>query len=297
MRQGGHRRVAVGAVTLVLGLALAGSARAKVIDVHPRHPGHLQRVIDKASNGDTLRIHGGRYKGGIVVDKRLRLIGVSRRRPLIDALCASHYAVAVTHGGVLLRYLKVSGADDSFESAEVDFSFQPSGTARGLVVRDSCGADYGINVYRGEAIHVLHNTGSGFDDSGIYIGGIVSTGSGTLLVRGNHMHGNNRGAIVEDSPQSTDIRVTDNDLTRNDVPPGEGSPAGLFVHNSDGVRIARNRIYFNGDGSEGYGIHLDPNSDHNRLFDNRAYGNETENLFDEGTGNCGSGNSFTIAPC
>ena len=167
----------------------------------------------------------------------------------------------------------------------------------GLVVHDTCGADYGINVYRGEAIHVLHNTGSGFDDSGIYIGGIVSTGGGTLLVSGNHVDRSNRGAIVEDSLQSTDIRVTDNVLSHNDIPPGVGSPAGLFVHNSDGVRIARNRLDSNGDGSMGYGIRLDPNSDNNRLFDNRAHRNDTQNFLDEGTGNCGSGNSFSITPC
>jgi nitrous oxidase accessory protein len=289
--------VAGAAATIALSAGiLASPAAANELNVHPGQR-TLQRAIQRAQNGDTLRIHRGHYHGAVVVDKRLRLVGVSKRRPVIDGDCASHFAVEVNHGGVLLRHLKVIGADDSFESAEVDFSFEPSGTAKGLVVGDSCGADYGINVYRGEAIHILDNRGSGFDDSGIYIGGILSTGSGDLLVSANHMHGNNRGVIVEDSVESTDIRVLDNTLNANDIPPGEGTPSGVFVHNSDGVRFARNRLDSNGDGSEGYGIHLDPNSDGNRLFGNRARGNDARNLLDEGSGNCGAANSFPIAPC
>jgi nitrous oxidase accessory protein NosD len=295
MRRKGLVAGAAAAIALSAGI-LASPAAANELNVHPGQR-TLQRAIHRAQNGDTLRIHRGHYHGAVVVDKRLRLVGVSKRRPVIDGDCASHFTVEVNHGGVLLRHLKVIGADDSFESAEVDFSFEPSGTARGLVLGDRCDADYGINVYRGEAIHVLDNRGSGFDDSGIYIGGIVSTGGGALLVSGNHMRGNNRGVIVEDSVESTDIKVLDNTLSENDIPPGEGTPSGIFVHNSDGVRFARNRLDGNGDGSEGYGIQLDSNSDGNRLFGNRARGNDTRNLLDEGSGNCGAANSFPIAPC
>jgi parallel beta-helix repeat protein len=295
MRRSGLVAAAAAAIALSAGV-LASPALAKDLNVHPGKR-TLQRAIHRAQDGDTLLIHRGHYHGAVVVDKRLRLVGVSRRRPVVDGDCASHFTMEVNHGGVLLRHLKVIGADDSFESAEVDFSFQPSGTAKGLVVRDSCDADYGINVFRGKAIHILDNRGSGFDDSGIYIGGILGTGGGALLVSGNHMHGSNRGLIVEDSDEFTDIKVLDNTLSENDIPPGEGAPSGIFVHNSDGVRFARNRLNGNGDGSEGYGIHLDPNSDDNRLFDNRARGNDTRNLLDEGSGNCGAANSFAIAPC
>jgi len=295
MRRSGLVAGVAAAMALSAGI-LASPATAKKIDVHPG-PQALQRAIHHAQASDTLRIHRGHYHGSVVVDKRLHLVGVSKRRPVIDAGCASHFALEVNHAGVLLRHLRVIGADDSSLSAEVDFSFQPTGTAKGLVVRDPCGAEYGINVYDGQAIHVLDNRGSGFDDSGIYIGGIASTGDGALIVSGNQMHGNNRGVIVEDSLQSTDIKVLDNTLNRNDIPPGEGAPSGIFVHNSDGVRFAHNRLNDNGDGSEGYGIHLDANSDNNRLFTNRAHGSDTQNLLDEGTGNCGERNTFPIAPC
>jgi nitrous oxidase accessory protein NosD len=116
-------------------------------------------------------------------------------------------------------------------------------------------------------------------------------------VRGNELFGNNRGIIVEDTVASADVRVSSNDSHANNIPPGEGTPAGIFVHNSDGVRFAHNRLNRNGDGDVGYGIHLDANSDDNRLFDNVARHNETRDRVDEGTGNCGSHNSFAIEPC
>jgi nitrous oxidase accessory protein NosD len=295
MRRSGLVAGVAAAIALSVGI-VASPAAASKINVHPG-PRAIQRAIHHAQGGDTLRIHRGRYHGSVVVDKRLRLVGVSKRRPVIDAGCASHFALEVNHAGVLLRHLRVIGADDSPLSAEVDFSFQPTGTAKGLVVRDSCDAEYGINVYQGQAIHIRDNRGSGFDDSGIYIGGIASTGGGALVVSGNRMRGNNRGVIVEDSVQSTEIKVLDNTLNHNDIPPGEGVPSGIFVHNSDGIRFIHNRLNDNGDGSEGYGIHLDANSDNNRLLTNRAHGNDSQNLFDEGTGNCGERNSFPIAPC
>jgi hypothetical protein len=63
------------------------------------------------------------------------------------------------------------------------------------------------------------------------------------------------------------------------------------------VLFRANTLNGNGDGSEGYGVHLDPNSDNNHLVDNVAKQNETRNLFNEGSGNCGSGNSFPISAC
>jgi parallel beta-helix repeat protein len=285
-----------GVVVAALTALFTPAASADTIDVH-QAPNAIQHAINSASGGDTLRIHSGVYHEAVDVNKALTLVGVGDTRPVINGDCGSHFTVESSHNGVTLKHLKVTGADDSFESAEVDFSGRASGRAKDLVVRDHCDADYGINVFNGQQIKVLDSSGIGFDDSAIYIGGISSTGGGSLVVSGNNLSGNNRGIIIEDSVQSTDIRVTHNLSHDNDIPPGEGSPAGIFVHNSDGVLFRANTLNRNGDGSEGYGIHLDSNSDNNRLFDNIAHNNETDAYLDEGTGNCGGGNSFSVFVC
>jgi nitrous oxidase accessory protein NosD len=279
-------------------LACPPGAAAHVVNVHPG-PQAIQGAIASAEPGDTLRVHAGTYDENLVVDQRLVIQGArGEARPVIDAGCSRHFAVEVNHGGVVLRRLTVTGADASFESSEVDFEGLGTGTAHNLVVRDGgCGADYGINVFASRAIAVTDNRGTGFDDSGVYIGGIQSTGDGTLLVEGNHLFGNNRGVIVEDTARSADVRVVGNRLNRNDVPPGEGAAAGLFVHNSDGVAIRGNVTDRNGDGTSGYGILIDPTSDRNRLYANVSRHNDAKNLLDENGSSCGGSNSFPISPC
>ena len=131
---------------------------------------------------------------------------------------------------------------------------------------------------------MVDNRGSGFSDSAIYIGGITTTGDGVLRVNRNEALGNNRGIIVEDSAGG-DLRFKDNEVHDNSSA-GEGEPSGIFVHNSDGVLFSGNRVHDNGK----YGIHIDANSDGNRFFDNTVSGNPGANFFDEGSGNCGSGN-------
>jgi nitrous oxidase accessory protein NosD len=278
--------------------ALATSAAAKAIEVHPG-PNALQHAIHAADPGDTLRVHGATYHEAVTVNKRVHIVGVGRKRPVIDGQCGTRYTVDVAANGVHLDHLKVVGGDEGFGPypGEVDFTGLDSGRAQDLVVHNTCDAEYGINVNSSKRIKLIGNRGSGFDDSGIYIGDITSTGDGSLMVRGNSLFGNNRGIIVEDTVEHANVVVADNDSHDNDIPPGEGTPAGIFVHNSDGVRFAGNLLNGNGDGDTGYGIHFDLDSDHNRVLDNVARHNDTRNLLDEGTANCGSGNSFSIPHC
>jgi parallel beta-helix repeat protein len=271
----------------------AGARASRVVQVHP---GELGPAIEAASGGDTLVVHAGTYRGSFVVDKRINILGARKeRRPLIDGRCATRVTIAVTHAGVVLRHLQVVGADEGFGSfpSEVDFSGVASGGARGLLVRDTCDAEYGINVFGSRAVAVIGNRGRGFSDSTIYIGGITSTGDGALTVRGNEAFGNNRGIIVEDSAGGR-VRLLGNRAHDNTIS-GEGAPAGIFLHNSDGVLLSGNVASDNGR----FGIHLDANSDHNRLLDNTARGNPWGNFRDEGKGNCGAGNhpdSFPSCP-
>ncbi len=271
---------------------MPATAAARTIDVHPRGPAShpLQRAINRADPGDRIRVHHGRYREAIAVDKRLDIFAArGERRPVIDARCRASVVVDVEANRVSLDGLGVVGSTDAFT---VNFVNIGSGRVNDLRLVNTCGeALYGVNVYGKGAIRITNNDARGYRDAGYYVGSIGSTGKRTLLIRGNTASGNNRGVIVEDSA-GVDIRVVDNVLNRNAIG-GEGIPSGIFVHNSDGMLFRGNRTNDNGV----YGIHVDASSDGNVLRDNRAAGNGTDNYFDEGTGTCGSGNSFPLPAC
>ena len=284
-------------LVLVAGLApqtgAADSARGgRTIQVHP---GQLQRALHQAAAGDTLVIHHGRYRGAFAITERLRLIGArGEPRPVIDGRCRNSVTLAVRHSDVVLRRLEVVGADEGFGqfAIEVDFQGVATGSARHLLVRDTCDAEYGINVFGSGAVDVTGNRGYGFSDSAIYIGGITDTGDAALRVNGNTVYGNNRGIIVEDSLGGR-VRLVEN-IAHDNTAAGEGAPSGIFLHNSDGLFLRGNQTYRNGL----YGIHLDPNSDRNRLFENASMANPGGNFFDQGSGNCGARNlPDAFPPC
>jgi hypothetical protein len=277
---------------LALALLAAPAAVARTIDVHPRGPASnpLQRAINRADAGDRIRVHHGRYRESIVIDERLRLFAArDERRPVIDARCDSSIVVEVAANGVALEGLKVVGSADAFA---VDFTNIATGRVEDTRLVNTCGrALYGVNVFGKGAIRIIGNDARGFLDAGYYVGSIGSTGKRALVIRNNTASANNRGAIVEDSA-GVDIRVIGNVLDGNTID-GEGIPSGIFVHNSDGMLFKGNRTRGNGV----YGIHVDSESDDNAFRRNASSGNGTANYFDEGTGNCGSGNSFSLPPC
>lgn len=270
-------------LALPIALALPAAAPARTVDVHP---GGLQRAIARADAGDTLRVHHGHYRGSLVIAKRLELIGApGERRPLIDGRCRTRVTIQAAANGVRLRRLHVVGADESAGQlpSEVDFSGLGTGAVTDSLLRDTCDAEYGVNVFDSGRIRVLRNTARGFSDAGIYVGRITGTLGGVLLVRGNESFHNNRGFILEDSAGG-DVRVVANRFHDN-TSSGEGPPSGIFVRNSDRALFRENAVF----GNSRFGINLDANSDRNRFFGNRIHGNPVA-VNDLGSGNCGSGN-------
>lgn len=279
------------AIALAASAATAGPQRApRTIDVRP---GELHDAIERADGGDTLQIHPGRYRGRFVIDKSLILRAVpGERRPVIDGRCRTRVTLAVSRGRVHLHRLQVVGAGESAGElpSEVEFQGVRRGGATDLLVRDTCDAEYGINVVATGPVTVRSNRATGFSDAGIYVGAITDTGSGVLRVLTNESFRNNRGFIVEDSLARTRIRFAGN-VAHHNRAPGEGIPSGYFLHRADGIVLARNVARRNGR----IGFHLDPDSDRNRLFENLARRNP-RNIVDQGDGNCGRRNRPNTLP-
>jgi parallel beta-helix repeat protein len=151
-------------------------------------------------------------------------------------------------------------------------------------VEDTCGgAEYGVNVYQAGSIQIIGVTATGFGDAGIYIGAITSTPRGPLLVKDNESFGNVRGIIVENS-HGGQIDVRGNSVHDN-------TTTGIWVTNSDGVRVLRNTALDNGLS----GIELDSLSDDNLIRRNTASGQTYDLANDGGTNNCFVDNNYTTS--
>jgi parallel beta-helix repeat protein len=287
---------------VLLGLAVWAAAQADASSAS-RHrtiavysgSNALQRAVAGARAGDTLLIHGGRYTGQVLVDRALTLRGAPGRRPVIDGRCRTADTIQVQAPGVTVEHLQVVGASEGFGSypSEVNFTGVPDGRAQDLVVRNTCDAEYGINVVRGGRQQIVANHVSGFSDSGIYVGQIHDTHGGALRVTANATLHNSRGIIVEFST-GVDIRVVGNDMSDNTLRGlGETPPSGLLINGSHGILIQDNRIERNGR----YGIDFIADSTGNRLFGNVVRANPLAIHLESGSGpNCGSGNQPNTVP-
>lgn len=271
-------------------LTWAPGALARTLQVFPR-PGALQRALVRANAGDTLLVHAGHYHGQAVVsDPNVRLLAAVGARPVIDGDCKTNDTIDITAPGVTVRGLTVTGAAEGFGQfpSEVTFNGQRTGTAQDLMVRNSCDAEYGINVIQGSRQQVLGNTVTGFRDSGIYVGQIRQAGHGRpLLVRGNITNHNSRGIIIEFS-SGDDIRVINNVMNHNVLKGlGETPPAGLLLNHADNVLVKGNQAHYNGT----YGFDLIAGSARDRFIGNDLRRNPRPLHIAAGSGpNCGTGN-------
>jgi parallel beta-helix repeat protein len=284
------------AAALAALLLAAPAAQAKKFDVKPGK-GTLQKAIDKAKAGDKLQLKKkGVYKGGVVIEKDLVIKGPSdgKKLPTVDGKCDVAFTMLVLGSSATLKNFKVTGAADSagsqYGGAEVNFIEGASGSAQNLRMEASCDVLYGVNVFDTEDILVTGGTYEGYNDAGVYIGGIRRDGT-VVEVTETDTTRNNRGIIIEDSAENVDILVANNDTSGND---NGFNPTGIFLHNAQGIVVADNVA----NGNTGPGIWLDSTSDNNRILNNQASGNggpqdaAPADLQNDGTGNCGAGNSF-----
>ncbi len=132
----------------------------------------------------------------------------------------------------------------------------------------------------------------GYDDAGIYVGGINNP---QTVVSGHRERPPRRTTAASSSRTRRATRGSWSRTTRRTPTTNGFTPSGIFLHNADGVVISGN----SSDQNPYAGIHLDVTSDDNRVLDNTASGNgvgaqggEGADLQNEGAGNCGHGNVF-----
>lgn len=294
----GRRRIAVVAALAALAVAAAAPAtsagKKRKITVRPGSNA-ITKALKRVKEPGLLRVKSGRYRESVTIDKQVKVKGVGKgRRPVIDGRCDAEIAVAVRHDDVTLRRLKVVGAGTGTFPIEVDFRDVSGGVVNDVLMKDTCDAEYGLNLYETGPTDVFDSKAVGFSDAGFYAGEISSTPGGSILLSGNVAYHNNRGVIVENSAGG-DIQVKDNVLSFNDIP-GFSGPVGILINNSDGVTVEGNEARHNA----AFGLHLTPGSDDNVVLSNTLLDNPVD-IRNQGSGNCGSGNTFStgdpLLPC
>ena len=296
-----HRSMRLALTAVVLAATLSaiavpatagGGGGRRRIQVFPG-PNAIGKALERANDGDILLIHRGRYREVVEVDLDVTLKGVGRKPPTIDGRCQTGVVVSVLVDGVTLKHLRVQGATEGFGGlpSEVNVAGVSDATLRKMVFRDTCDAEYGVNVYRTGRVVVARSVARGFSDAGLYVGSIEQ---GPVLFSRNEAFDNNRGVIIEDSLPGT-IVVSDN-LVRNNDEPGTGAePSGIDIIRTDGVDVLRNVVRDN----LVYGIRAyadaKDTSTGNRIFDNVISGSGTFDAFDETGQNCWNGTTYGTA--
>jgi parallel beta-helix repeat protein len=268
------------AAGLVVTAAIPAAAAPRRIDVHEGR-GALGDALGRARPGDVIRVHRGRYREAVTITKRVTVKAVGPGRVVVDGRCRTGIVIDVEADGVTLRGFTVRGADEGFGAVpiEVDLSAVSGAVARRMVFRDTCEAEYGINVFGTGSVVVGRSVAHGFSDAGIYVGGIAT---GPVTVVRTHAYGSVRGIIVEDSAPGT-VTVLGNRV--------DGNGTGIFLHGSDSVLLQGNTVAAN----QEYGIHVDATSDANSLFENLVSGSGVFDVLDEGAGNCWNGTTYGTA--
>ncbi|AEG59795.1 NosD domain-containing protein [Desulforamulus ruminis] len=101
---------------LLLTLGRAGPVAAVTVEVKPGEPvGTLQQVLEEAKDGDTIQVHPGHYRGGLVIKKAVSLIGVDH--PVLNGN-GNGDVLTVLANGVTIKGFTITGSGKQLEQAD-----------------------------------------------------------------------------------------------------------------------------------------------------------------------------------
>lgn len=282
------RTCCVGVSVLLLGVVTA-EARRVTVNAGPGTP--LQDAIDAASPGDSL-VLSGVFAEGIVVDRRLTLIGGRSGRGWTDSIeapCGVPSAILVTADGVRLRGIGVSGGSEAVVRVSGADRVQVEVYARSRV---GCGTAYGVDVVSSTRAVVRRSL-----VNGPFAVANVRVADSALDAR-NLVHR----VGIADAPGDA-IRV------EGAAPGGvrlEGNAVahptflGIRLREADGCVVRRNAVVpSNGMTPSSGGILVEAGSDGNRIVAN-TFRSTAQDVLDLGTGNCWDRNVYfsgTVAGC
>ncbi|NDU76798.1 hypothetical protein GWI34_29845 [Actinomadura sp. DSM 109109] len=215
----------LGTAVALAGLAsfapAADAAGGKGGRTHVVWPGHsIQKAVDRARPGDVIRLKAGTYGGGVLVRKRLTIVGAGDRtvlRPHRKDHCAKAGAkgmgiCVIGHPkhpvkGVTIKKLTVRG----FKETGVYGRYTDLLTVENVLAKRN--GEYGIAEFASTRGRFVKNRA--FDnsaDAGLYVGDIKNA-RGTVVAY-NHASGNALGLLVR---HARNVHAWENALVGNCV--------------------------------------------------------------------------------
>jgi nitrous oxidase accessory protein NosD len=223
--------VRLGVVAGAAGALLLGAGLTPVSagdDVHVVKPGQsIQRAIDRADPGDTVRVKAGVYRESLFIDKRLTLEGSGSNRNGTVLKPPARRGTSPCNSPGDVQGVCVSGKfDQEFNLLEpvrhvtvtglVVTRFSGSGVlafgTRGLEVTDvraSRNGGYGLAGFDGTRSEFTDDVTNRNHEAGLYMGDSRHAGN---LIADSTARGNQIGVFMRDS---TGFVAEDNDLRRN----------------------------------------------------------------------------------
>lgn len=140
MRRAAHHMGQLG-LAAFFAASLVARASAAQIEMTP-NAGDLQAAIDRAADGDEVRLSSGTYRGPLQIDHRITLVGETGA-----VVTGIHQGSVVTVSavGAVVRGLEVRGSGRSLETMDSGIFVEQS--ARGAVVEDNHLEDNLFGIY------------------------------------------------------------------------------------------------------------------------------------------------------
>jgi len=227
----GHRRfVAAVAMWTLAFVAAQGVAEAKTVVVHPGQS--IQRAVNRAHRGDTVRLAPGTYHQNVTIRKRISLVGAGWGRHGSRLFPAAHPVPSVCSSPGSVHGICVAGRFDQHGNPVAPVS---GVTIRNLSVHEFSGFGIGMFIANGTTVRGVAAVGNGeYGISGFVLHGVRFVHD---LARSNGAPG----FYIGDSPRANAV-VAGNRAFRNGTSGVEG--IGILIRDSSWGRmwgnVARN---------------------------------------------------------
>ncbi|MGN6377493.1 MAG: right-handed parallel beta-helix repeat-containing protein [Gaiellales bacterium] len=217
------RRIASSAVLGVAAWGVAaGAAQASTITVHHGHS--IQRAVNRAHAGDTVRLLPGVYRQNVTIRKGISLIGAGDGRYGSRLLPAARPVASFCNDGSSVNGICVVGRFDA--------SGNPGAPVRGVTIKDlrvRGFSGFGILMFNANrttvrAVSAIGNAGYGISGFGLH---------GVRFINNLALANGEPGFYIGDSPKA-DAVVTGNRAFRNGASTGVEGIGFLFRDSSWG---------------------------------------------------------------
>ncbi len=215
---------------------------------------NIQRAIDRAKSGDTIKVPVGTYYENIIIDKPIKLIGEHKRLTVIDGN-NSGSVITIYANGVTIKGFTIINSGNHPNACGVFVNSNNNVIQGNSIVNN----DYGIGLWGAENNKILGNQISESNWSGIYL----ASSSDHNTLTGNTVIGN----ISDDNDDDYCIHL--NGASNNVIQENSVSYCynGISLTNSDENTLLENIVENN---TNGLGI---TESDDNQIFKNNFINN------------------------